>query len=56
MSNIALSLPKTEFFKRSLLYSGPILWKLFAPRYTKLYIPVLRIFLNKNILTMTMTF
>ena len=26
MSNNALPLPKTEFFKRSLLYSGPILW------------------------------
>ena len=26
MGNIALPLPKTEFFKRSLLYSGPILW------------------------------
>ena len=26
MNNIALPLPKTEFFKRSLLYSGPILW------------------------------
>ena len=25
-SNIALPLPKTKFFKRSLLYSGPILW------------------------------